>query len=360
MILPMKLFRLLLLSLVTAASAAAATSDPAGAFRLLLRGSSDTVVSLPLLRPALVTAPLAYRSGSQLTLVTDVPEAPSTGAFVLVLGGTLEGAVLPVTAQAGPVLTVTAGAYDLAQLQTVTADGAGTPVAVVPYWTLDTLFPAGAGINVSTSASNRATEILVFDDTVAGINLSAAATFFYFAGNGNKPAGWYKVGDTAAPKGGQRLDPASYFIVRHKVATATTLLVTGGVQMAGYRVPLWLRAAGGAQDNLVSLPAVAPVSLADSGLVGSGAFRASASASNRTDELMVFDNTAVGQNKSASATYFYFAGNETKPAGWYRVGDTAHTSDAVQLRPGEGFVIRKRQPTTVHADQWFGLPSYLE
>ncbi|HVU25444.1 MAG TPA: TIGR02597 family protein [Opitutus sp.] len=358
----MKTFRLLLFALLAAAPAGAETSDPVGAFRLRLRGGSDTVVSPPLLRPALVAGAIDVRSGNQLTLAVDVPALPSTGAYVLVLSGPLEGAGLPVTARSGRTLTVTAGAFDLGELRTESADGsgAGNVAAVVPYWTLDTLFPAGAGINVSTSASNRATEVLFFDDTIAGINLSAAATFFYFAGSGSKAAGWYKVGDTAAPKGGQRLNPGSYFIVRHKVATDTTLLVTGCVQLAGYRVPLWLRTADGAQDNFVCLPAATPVSLGNSGLVDSGAFQASPSAAARTDELLVFDNTLVAQNKSASAVYFYFAGSEAKPAGWYKVGDTSHPADTELLHPGEGFVVRKRQPGTVHADQWFGLPSYLE
>lgn len=358
----MKRILFILCALLCGKVAVAVPSDPVGAFRFRLRGSSDTVVSVPLLRPALVEGAISVQAANQLTLTVDVPALPSTGAFVLVVTGPLEGAVLPISSLSDRTLTVAAGAFDLSALQTelVNGVGAGNRVAVVPYWTLDTLFPAGAGVNASTSASNRATDLLLFDDTVTGTNLSAAATFFYFAGNTNKPAGWYKVGDTATPKGSQPLKPGGYFIVRHKVATDTTLLVTGCVQMAGYRLPLWLRTVNGAQDNLVSLMAAAPVSLSSSGLVASGAFQASPSASNRTDELLVFDNTLVALNKSASATYFYFPGNGSKPAGWYKVGDTSQASDGVLLHPGDGFIIRKRQPTTVHADQWFGLPSYLE
>jgi uncharacterized protein (TIGR02597 family) len=341
----------------TAFGFTAEVSDPIGVFRLRLRGNSDTIVSLPVQRTPLVEAGAVGRSGNSVLLDADIPALPPEGAFALVMSGTLEGAVFPITGVSGRTLTVDAGAFDLAGLKiTAPAD----LVAVVPYWTLDTLFPAGAGVNPSTDATARATEVLFYDPTQAGINLSAASTFFYFAGNSVKAAGWYKVGATATTLGTQRLAPHAYMIIRHNVAGDKTLSVNGGVQMAGFRIPVGVRAANTAQDNFVALPIATPISLADSRLVESGAFAASPNAVNRTDELLVFDNTIVGQNKSAVATYFYFAGSAAKAAGWYKVGDTAQSANGFLLKPGEGYIIRKAAAAAPRSDQWHAVPSYLK
>ncbi len=337
-------------------------SDPVGAFRLRLRGNSDTIVSLPLQRPALIEATVASRSANAITLSADLPTLPASGAFALVMSGSLEGAVLPISVASGRTATVGVTGFDLSSLKTAASHSAALAdlVAIVPYWTLDTLFPAGQGVHASTSPSVRSTEVLLFDPTRAGINLSATSTFFYFAGNPSKPAGWYKVGDTASALGTQRLDPHAWFILRHNVPSETSLVIFGGVQMAGFRLPLALLAANTAQDNFVALPIATPITLGNSRLVASGAFIASTSPAARADELLVYDNSIVGHNKSAAATFFYFAGNPSKAAGWYRVGDTAQTADSFQLKPGEGYVIRKQSGATPRVDQWNGFPTYLQ
>jgi uncharacterized protein (TIGR02597 family) len=340
----------------TALASAADVSDPVGIFRLRLRGNSDTLVSLPLQRTPLVEASLASRTGNTVLLDANIPTLPAEGAFALVMSGTLEGAAIPITSVSGRTLTLDDTGYDLAGLKfTASAD----LIAVVPYWTLDALFPAGRGINPSANATVRPTEILFYDATQSGINLSAASTFFYFTGSPAKAAGWYKVGATATSLGTQRITPHAYVIVRHNLAGDTTLLVTGGVQMSGFRIPLAVRTTNTAQDNFVALPIAMPVSLGDSRLVASGAFAASPNAVNRTDELLVFDNTVVGQNKSAVATYFYFVGNTAKAAGWYKVGDTAQAANAFLLKPGEGYVVRKAA-AAAHTDQWNAVPAYLK
>ncbi len=347
----------------TAALATAAEiSDPVGAFRLRLRGSSDTIVSLPLQRSPLVETTVSSRSNNLLVLTADIPAIPAEGAFALMMSGALEGAVLPITAVNSRTLTVDAGGYDLATLKTVTVNAAANAdlVCVVPYWTLDTLFPAGRGIKASTSAAVHESEVLLFDDSAAGVNLSASSIFFYFAGTPSKAAGWYKVGALASTSGQQRLNPHTYFVVRHNSVGDTILTVMGGVQMAGFRMPLRTKAANVDQDNLVSLPVATPIALNATRLIDSGAFRPSTSASVHTDELLVYDNTAIGYNKSPSAIFFYFAGTPTKSAGWYKVGALATTADSYTLKPGEGYVIRKQKGTVPEMSTWNGVPAYLK
>lgn len=357
------LLRLLFALVLPAGLFAADRSDPVGLFRITLHGNSDTMVSLPLQRPPLVETTLASLTGSVLTLSADVPALPAGGAFVLVMSGTFEGAAFPVTAVTGRALTIDNQGLTLTGFKTVATSNVATAdlVAVVPYWTLDTLFPAGKGINPSTSTLSRATEILFFDDSQSGVNLAASASYFYFAGNATVAAGWYKVGAPLTSSAGtQRLAPHTYFIVRHNIVGDTKLLIGGGVRMAGYLVPLRLRMASVDQDNFVALPIATPITLGTSRLVESGAFVASASPTALQDQLLVFDNTQIGHNKASSATYFYFAGNASKAAGWYKVGATSQTADSFTLKPGEGYIIRKFHTATAQTNVWTGLPAYLK
>lgn len=351
--------------LLTAPLALAVTpsSDPVGALRLRLRGNSDTTVSLPLQRPAILEAAIQSRSGTSLTLTGSVPALPAEGAYVLVLSGALEGAVLPAVSRVDQTVVIDASGYDLSALHTEAANGAnqGDFIALVPYWTLDTVFPAGAGIQISASRLVAKTQILCYDETIVGTNQAAASTYFYFVGNVTYPAGWYRFGDMTALRGNTRLPPHRYFIVRHPSGVADTeVLVTGALRMAGYRLPVATLQASRDQDNFSALPVPVPITLNASGLHESGAFASSPSRFTAVDQLLVYDNTVVGQNKAASAVYFYFAGNGTYNAGWYLFGDMNQSAGTVTLKPGTGFVIRKHGTTTAETRVWHGLPTYLQ
>jgi uncharacterized protein (TIGR02597 family) len=350
-----KFLRFLLLAALPF-SAFAASSDPVGVLRLKLRGNSDTIVSLPLHRPALVEGKLTARDGNTLTLDTEIPALPLEGAFALVMTGALEGAVLPITSSAGSSIVVDPATYDLAAI----APGFEL-VAVIPFWTLDSAFPAGQGVHASTDILNVRSQILTFSETTAGTNLAASASYFYFAGDGSFAAGWYRFGDFSATRGATRLNPHRYFIVRHPSGTLDTeLLLAGNVQMSGARASLGTRTANRAQDNHFTLALPVPISLSDTGLVTSGAFTPSTDILGIKDKLLVFNNSATGRNKSASATYFYFAGDNVFDAGWYRFGDMSQTVGSFALKPGEGFIVRKSATAAAETRIWSLTPPYLQ
>lgn len=352
-----------LLASAVVAHATSTPSDPVGAFRMRLRAGSDTLVSLPLQRAALVECPISQVAFNQITPVGYFASIPAGGAYLLVMSGALEGAVLPVTSTVSThTLVVDAGTYNLSSLKTEVANGSGQGdlVALIPYWTLDTVFPAGAGVQASSNRALLNTQVLAYDDTAIGTNLSAAAVYFYFAGDGSYAAGWYRFGDMSATAGGTRIPPHRYFVVRNPAGAETEILLTGAVRMAGYSIPLATLQAGRDQDNFVALPVPLPVTLAGSGLQESGAFAVSTNRALPQDQLLVFDNTVVGQNKSASAVYFYFAGNTSFAAGWYRFGDMTQTAGNFTLKPGNGYIIRKHATTPAEIRTWVGVPGYLQ
>ena len=78
------------------------------------------------------------------------------------------------------------------------------------------------------------------------------------------------------------------------------------------------------------------ISLDDSGLAASAAFRTSPSPLNPTDELLVFDNSVPGKNKSASAVYYLLE------SGWFRVGGSSTPAGTHPvLAPSAAIIIRK-------------------
>jgi uncharacterized protein (TIGR02597 family) len=355
-------FALLFAGSAALPASAVTLSQPVGALQLLLRGNSDTMVSLPLLRPALVTAAIAVQTGSQFALTSTIPALPAEGAFVLVMTGSLEGAILPITIASGTAVAFSAGAYNLASLKTETVNGTGHGdlVAIVPYWTLDTVFPLGAGLNVSTDPVTHTSEVLLYDDGVPGTQFSPSTTYYYYAGGTGQPAGWYLTGGGTTPKGTTRLAPQQYFVVRNNMAGDTHLMVCGGVQMAGYSVPLAVLQSNTNQDNLVSLPLPLPTTLGGCGLFQSGAFVASANGIVLADEVLVYNNATVAHQKAPSATFFYLSGTSSKPAGWYQVGNTATNSNGFVLNPGEGLIVRKQGNSSPFVDLWSAVPPYLQ
>ena len=337
-------------------------SDPVGSLLLRLRGGSDTIVSLPLLPSPFFECAIDSSVSNQLQLVDYTPALPPGGAYVLVMTGTLAGAVLPLTGATTFTLTVNTGPYDLTTLKTEFANGTGQGdlAALVPYWTLDTLFPGGANLYVTTSLSSIQSQVLMYSSSVTGINLSPTATYFYYAGDGSYAAGWYNAA-TMTPAGSTQIPPNQYFIVRQPVGSADTqLLVTGAVQMATSRVSVATLSPNQKQDNYVALPNPFPVTLGSSLLTDSGAFQPTTNLLAVKDELLVFDNTQIGQNKSASAVYLYFAGNGSVAAGWYLFGNMSHSVPSVTLNPGEGYIIRKAATTTPQNYFWTLLPDYLQ
>ncbi|HTG43830.1 MAG TPA: TIGR02597 family protein, partial [Verrucomicrobiae bacterium] len=128
--------------------------------------------------------------------------------------------------------------------------------------------------------------------------------------------------------------PDMYVWVRHNVASPTEFVASGEVLSAKWRFDV-RRSATNKVDNLFSLPRPVAVSLNASGLIESGAFRASSSTGSRLDELLVFDNTSIAKNKSTSATYYYWN------SAWRKVGSgTLDFGNDLAIVPGSGIIIR--------------------
>jgi uncharacterized protein (TIGR02597 family) len=345
----------LLIALAAAAGhAATATSEPVGTQSLPLLANSDTYVSLPLHRPAVSIGQVSSVSGNVVTLAGS--PGWSTNQFVYASGsqsntyyafirsGSKEGNYYTVTANTGGALTLDLAGDTLAGL------AAGDTLAIIPYWTLGTLFPAadaGVSFTASPSIASIRTSILTPDLQTAGINLAAGKVYFFYN------SAWRQSGQSlTVSKNDDILIPDTYFIVRNG-ADAGTLTHAGSVVMKKTVLPL-LTQSSAKQDNAVALARPLPVRLNDAGLISSNAFTPSTSPALRKDELLVFDNTAAGKNKAASAVYYYYNN------AWRRVGQpaTADYGSDIVFSADTGVLIRKAASGTGQAVNWSHSPSY--
>ncbi len=314
-------------------ASAQAVSEIGGLLRLTLLGNSDNIVSIPFGRAPAISLLVGSTSANVIT-VSSSPGwtanqfvyssgTQSNNYFVRLTSGAAAGRIYPITANGANTLTINLGNDSLAVVAQNDA------LSIEAYWTLNTVFPNGTGVNVSPTVGNRNTEVLIPDLTSAGINLSASKVYFFNAGI------WKQVGGGGTSHNDDALQPNTFLIVRHNVATNTVLTAAGRVISSALTMTL-LTQTGTLQDNCIGLQRPVAVSLNNSGLISSGAFSQSPTPGNRTDELLTFDNSVVARNKSSSASYYYWSN------AWHQVG--AGTTDVGTneiFQPATGVIIRK-------------------
>ena len=313
-----------------------ATTNPVGVIQISAPGNSDTLVSLPLIHPAVFNGIVGSYSGSEVT-VSGSPgwteDAWAGDHYVFGRSGSWEGHYATISGNTADTLTLDIDADTLAQI------AAGDRLSIHPYWTLGTLFPGGEGVNAATSHVTRDTEILFQDPNAIGINQAADSIYYYLAGE------WKKVGgDLNGDYSDTIIVPDGFFIVRHNTGTATTITFTGEVIMGKIALPLLYQDIS-EQDNIIGLQRPIEMTLDESGLgtnLGSGG------------ALYVWDQTVSQMNRMiANADKYTYDGTA-----WRKNDGTNDVGSEEVFLPGVGFVIRQAMAADVNERIWINEPNY--
>jgi uncharacterized protein (TIGR02597 family) len=321
-------------------------SDRVGFWRLPLLGSSDSLLSMPFIRAPTARGLVSSMSGNTLAISGPEPwtsnqwvyasNTQSNRHYLLVSSGTMEGDYYPITAN---------GTNDvILDLEGGTLEGIspGDRVTIIPYWSLGSIFPEGAGAHASQVSRKRLTEVFFPNLSAIGVNNAPSRTF-YFLGT------WREFAGGNVNKGDEVILPDMYVIVRHNLPNGTEVTAHGSVLPTKIRIGL-RREPSGVQDVYVALPRPGPVTLGESGLFESGAFRSSPTRRVRTDELFVFQEDTPVINRAPVETYFYW--NEA----WRLFGSSAAVDSAPAFRPGSGVILRLGSaPDPVI---WINSPNY--
>ena len=326
----------------------AVNTDPVGFVSVTVPANSDAILAVPLNRVAEFKGVIQTISGNTITVsgtpgwvasqfVQSLPGQPKTYA-IQIASGAKEGLTGTITANGTNSVTVTIdSAETLAGIGSadvpVDPDGAGPLTAqadqvdIMPFWTLGSLIP-------NSTAGLSGSKILTPNVTSSGTNLSSGGIFE--SDGTNWYDGDFNIADnTILPFG-------KSFTIRSG-GSALSISMIGSVPMNKHRFALRTVANGTDQDIMIgySSPVAEPLSNIGLGF-------------NDEDQLLVFDNTASGINKSASQIYVY-----TASSGWLD-GDFNPITSAIKLQPGFGYVFRKKSTGAASTFVWSDLQTYLQ
>lgn len=240
-----------------------------------------------------------------------------------------EGRTVMIASATESTLTLKTDGMDLSAIPV------GTTVRVVPEWTLATLFSrdqSGSAFVASPTTQLLKTLILLPDYAGARVNRSAAAVFYFSNG------AWRRSGAKASDDAGDTVIPSNTGVtVRHSGDEALKLRVCGHVDAGKLtrRFPAVTHPAG--RDHFVSTGRPMAVTLAELGLVESGAFAKSLSTAEPSDRLIVAGPAAKDSDKRTTKVYYHHNG------AWRLMGeDPLKSFDATPIEPDAPFLLRRR------------------
>lgn len=326
-----------------------AYTTPVGYFSVTVPNASDTNISVPLQNSSSWSGASTGISGDVVSVaVGSYTDSAYAGTHMLqVTSGVLVGRTFPILSNGTANLTVDpVGDSTLQDQGFVSTD----KFAIRPYWTLNTLFPAGAGIGQNSDVFAPTTLILLSDNNNIGLNRSASALYFYHDGS-QGPAGWYKNGALGdGLQNNVQLPPSTVITIRNQSGAEIKPVISGEVPS----VPAAALVISGtvSNDNFVQLPYPVDTTLDQSNLLASGAVADSPDVFSPVDLVLVFNPAGTGFNPSASALYFHHDGSQG-PAGWYKNGALGDgLQGSVLLKAGSSVIIRKAAAAALEANTW--------
>jgi len=320
-------------------AAATAYTTPVGYVTIDVPALGDTTITPPLERPTVLATSAVSISGNDIGASSITAGAyTSPQSYIVVTSGPLVGKRFKIASNTASAITVEGGAT------TLQAQGfvSGNTYKVVPYWTLNTLFPNGAGVGSSADALNP-TSFVFASSTGYGVNKASAVSYFYCTGDveNGVTAGWYDANDPfTSPLDNTIIDLSRAYSIRNAQATLKSVVVSGQIPATAVSIPISVNTAF--NDVNLGAPYPVDVSLPSSGL--QSAIQASPDALNPVEVIYVYNDTLSGFNKASSVGYFYCSGDTENGvvAGWYDVNDpfTAPITSNV-IKAGRCLVIRK-------------------
>ena len=318
------------------------TTTPVGYITKTADASSDLKLGLPFKKAASLTAAVSSVSSGTITVAGVVPDVTSDAHYVWFTSGDSVGNWYQVTASDSSTLTVS---DDIEASLSV-----GDTFEVIPFWTLNTLFPSGAGFIASSNVFSPSGLVLTNNVQAIGVNLAPESAYFYHDG-GQIPAGWYQNGALGAgEKSDVVLTPESFITIRNLSLTGVEVTVAGTVPSVTVSNSI-VQYDTGRQDNLVANPFPAGVKLSESCLVYNNPEVGEEAVLTGTmdpsvnvfapDDLLLVYNSYTGTNPAPDKAFLYHDGSQI-PAGWYQNGALGSgEQSSYEIPAGAAVVIRK-------------------
>jgi uncharacterized protein (TIGR02597 family) len=326
-------------------------TPPAGYYKLVAQGASDTWLSVPLVARSAALARVASVGASTLslslaTVPVDHAYRPVAGAvyYAQFTSGNLEGLCYPIIDSLGATLTLdTQGDTLIAHpLGSVVVGEGGDRVRIRAGWTVADLLGRTADdllmdpVSALAPAHYESGDAVLLPDTVSlGLEKNPAATLSYVAG-----AGWRQRGQPDLDVGDTLVLPGVPFIVRRQSADLVTAYIIGYVMQE--RGVVRLPALNVGEERDVPFAWIPPdgIAIPDSSLAT--VISPWADAVTAGDEVMAYSYQRPGFALPAGHRY-HFIGSD-----WF---DSGIASVDLRLEAGTGYILRLRGTRPV--SYWF-------
>ena len=331
------------------------TPDPTGFNRITCKGGADTIVSIPFFREPAFTGKVAAKNtlGGGDVSITAEGTSPFTAnqftssSFYIRFreGSALEGASFDINDNDPSSVTVSPGEENL------DAISVGDVFDIIPHWTLAAIWPVGSQSSLHLSTSKllpgRGSLVLFTDASGDGIDLAPDLAFFLTA------EGWFQTTAGFPASDDVIVPPGQSLVIRHPSSSGDTVFITEN-RVEQYDQRIWLQTrVGEKSDNHLGIVRPVPVTLEDLDLDSAFIDSASNDPGDREDELLVFDNADVSQNKSPAKTYFRVGGEWREDD-----GSTYPVAGSDSIDPSSGIVIRKAATLDGNPVLWVNAPRY--
>lgn len=343
--------------------ASAEVTAPVGYVKLTFNAKSDTPFSLPMNRPKVYAGQVASVSGNEITVVNDdftanqfvyADGSQDEHFYLLFTTGILEGRTFDVTANSDNSITVIPDQDG--DVDTI-IDAATDNFEIRPHWTLATTFPKGAGIPKTTTFS-QIKGVVQLREVRIGTNIPITKEYTYFdSSTDDSLDGWYLPN---SPESGKKddvlLSSKTFYIFRNNDTADYTPNIAGDVPLVDFSNSLDNHLVENDSYKAIAFPV--PLTLAQSKLVESGAFKPITSFSLRDgDTLQAYAYPITIFNQSISTEYVYFDSSDDALDGWYLPNDPeSGKKDSVEVfQPGRGYIIRTVARDTVPEPASFWL-----
>ena len=319
--------------------------------------NSDTNMSVPLQRAGVWAGASTGVSDDTVSVAASSYSASQFGVgthMLQVTSGSLIGRTFPVLANGTASVTV-----DPVGSQTLQVQGfqSGDKFVLRPYWTLDTLFPQGAGIGQNADPDAPTNLILLNNNNAVGVDRAAVSQNIYYDGVAGGSARWINLGNPSAIVGNLPIPPSSTLTARNLTGSPLTIVNTG--EVASVPAAILVISSTVPNDSLAQLPYPIDTTLQQSGLLESGAFTASSDPDAPTDVLFTWDPAGTGLDPGAAKQYIYYDGLAGGSARWIDLGSPSSIITAPVLKAGSYVAIRKAVAPGLTANTWVAPLPYI-
>ena len=338
-------------SLFTFSSLSAVETDPVGYITKTVNANADLKLGLPLHQAPVLSSAVESVTTSTVTVSATVPDVTTDAHYLWVTSGPLVGKWYTITSATSNSVTVE---EDLATEGLV----ATNTFELIPFWTLDTLFPSGGGVPKSSSVFAASAQVQLSNLDGEGINIATGDSYIYSDGSDSGfgiSEGWV---NTNNPFGGNTgsviISPASYITIRNETASPADIINSGSVP-TGNVANYVLSSSSGEQDSQITNPFPAGISLANSGLITDGVIRASSNAFTPLDQLQIYPSSPSTINPGVASTYIYSDGSQSGigiPEGWLDINNPFGGLKNDDLIPAGAAIIVRRSTGTDELVSW--------